>query len=373
MAKVTGVYRRGDQWWIRYTAVDPRDGRRKQLREWGGETFDAARDTLADRQEAARQGTLIHRPKKDSLTLKQLSERWLSRAEAEGKRSLAADRQRWAVILDLLGEERRLADLTNENLVRFRASLLKAKTRRGGTTSQATANRVIALFRASVRACAEGERVQITRWPMAREAPRAQTFTPAEIAKLVGAAEAKGWRNLTLAIRLASTYPIRLGSIASIRWEQVDLEAATIRLDGTQTKDGEPLTIELIPATVKLLEVWRAERDAEIAARKKSKSKSKGYPAQLFGLKSPGTQTLSPQFGRLCRDLGFTGRRFHDLKRTTITKLLAAGANIADASALSGTTVQTLSKHYVGSGDRRRELIALAALAVPAAPKRRRK
>jgi integrase len=369
--KGTGVFVRGGVWWIRFT-----DQHGKQVREStkirvDAETVhqqmpdgkvrkltprDRALEVLTKERNEVVDRTFKIKRRRRGLTLEALRDEWLKHAEANDHKAIAADRQRWGVILDVLGAKTTVESLTNKALVDFRAKLLKRPTRRGATTSQLTANRVIALLRVSVNTCAQGHEVNVTEWPMAEEKRfrRNVVFSAKEIETLIAGAESREMPALALAIHLAATYPVRLGAIASLRWDQIDFKARTARLTGLQTKEGKPLTVDLIPDTIERLRAWKKAQDEA--------GKDLRYPGQVFQLKPPGTQTLSPMFGRLRDELGLKGKRFHDLKRTTASNLLAAGATIADVSEMSGTSPETIAKVYSAGVQRKRELLERAVM-----------
>lgn len=353
MPKRAGVYKRGKVWWIRYTnAVG------EQVRESAKtESQEEAVAHLERERAKSRDEALGIRRKRRGVTLGELRTLWLERAESKHAKAIPADRQRWKLIIELLGEAMTVESLTDEALVKFRAALQKRKTRRGKVTSPATANRVVALLRAAVRACAADCDVPATRWPMAKERSRNAVYTAAEIDALQAAAIATGQPALALAIHIAATNPIRLGAIASMRWEQIDFTAAEVRLDALQTKEGKPLVVDLIPETVEHLKAWKAEQ----AAHAKTLPEGLPYPGQVFQYKPPGTQVLSSAFARLRRSIGIDDRRFHDLKRTTVSRLLMSGATTADVSEMSATSAVTISKSYSAGLQRKRDLLTRAA------------
>ncbi|MBI4815516.1 MAG: tyrosine-type recombinase/integrase [Deltaproteobacteria bacterium] len=97
---------------------------------------------------------------------------------------------------------------------------------------------------------------------------------------------------------------MRLGEIAGLRWNQVDLAASIVKLGQADTKTGESRRVPLSAEAVAALRAWPRALSCEILGTT--------------------TANLSPQFGDLARKLGIEDLRFHDFRHTAATNLRRA-------------------------------------------------
>ena len=93
---------------------------------------------------------------------------------------------------------------------------------------------------------------------------------------------------------LGATSGLRLGDIANLRWEALDLEAGLLRLQ-TQKTDA----VVVVPLHTGFLD-WLATQPRGIA-------KAYVFPT-LAGIETAGRKGLSVQFGDIMRKAGVTGR-----------------------------------------------------------------
>lgn len=94
-------------------------------------------------------------------------------------------------------------------------------------------------------------------------------------------------------IVIALETAMRLGEIMNITWENIDLKKATLTIP--TSKNGQRRTI---PLSSKVLTLF------------------KSLPRSTTGEVFPGNSAkkISKRFSRLCKNLGITGLRFHDLR-----------------------------------------------------------
>jgi integrase len=101
----------------------------------------------------------------------------------------------------------------------------------------------------------------------------------------------------------------RRTEIGSLRWNEVDLERATISLPVERTKNKRAHVVPLSPPVLEIL---------------KAKQQSRG--ATLFGITDKGFTDWSKSKAALdTRITGLTGWRLHDLRRTTVTGMAGLG------------------------------------------------
>ncbi|HUF04341.1 MAG TPA: site-specific integrase [Aridibacter sp.] len=130
-------------------------------------------------------------------------------------------------------------------------------------------------------------------------------------------------------ILLAVDSGMRRGEILKLRWEDIDFEAETIKIVGTHTK---------------------TERERLVPLTQRTKT-------ELLGLREISDSVGPFPFADFKRSwatvkeiAGIDDLRFHDLRRTAITKWIMQGNPIAMAGKLAGhTNLDTTLKHYTSS------------------------
>lgn len=168
--------------------------------------------------------------------------------------------------------------------------------------------------------------VQMVRKPQSPQA-RSRVLTDEEVAKLLEALEPTGRRShwTKPAVKLALATAMRRGELLSLRWEHIDLQARTAFLP--DTKNGESRTVPLSSVAVQVL----AELPRHISGGV--------FPVKAF--------TLDAAFKRGLRRAGLDGVRFHDLRRTAITKMAEKLPNVIELAAVSGhKSLMVLKRYY---------------------------
>lgn len=168
--------------------------------------------------------------------------------------------------------------------------------------------------------------VQLVRKPQSPQA-RSRVLTDEEAAKLLQALEPTGRRsNWTKpAVQLALATAMRRGELLALRWEYIDLEARTAFLP--DTKNGESRTVPLSTAAVQVLTA---------------------LPRHISGVVIPVKYfTLDAAFKRACKRVGLNDVRFHDLRRTAITRMAEKLPNVIELAAVSGhKSLMVLKRYY---------------------------
>lgn len=168
--------------------------------------------------------------------------------------------------------------------------------------------------------------VQMVRKPQSPQA-RSRVLTEEEAAKLLQALEPTGRRShwTKPAVQLALATAMRRGELLALRWEYIDLEARTAFLP--DTKNGESRTVPLSTAAVQVLAV---------------------LPRHISGMVIPVKYfTLDAAFKRACKRAGLDGVRFHDLRRTAITRMAEKLPNVIELAAVSGhKSLMVLKRYY---------------------------
>jgi integrase len=174
---------------------------------------------------------------------------------------------------------------------------------------------------------------------LAREA-----FSPQEVALLVAEASG-GWKG---AVILAATSGLRLGDVAKLRWEAVDLEAGLLHIETQKT--GEVVVLPIHPDFAHWLSA-QSERGI---------GKAYVFPG-LADTGTSGAQGLSRQFRAIMEKAGITERivgadggkgrarsskGFHSLCHTFVSQLANSGVVSEIRQKLVGHTDSGVHKKY---------------------------
>jgi integrase len=155
----------------------------------------------------------------------------------------------------------------------------------------------------------------------------------------------------------------RRGEIASLRWE--DVEGDVIRLRAENAKNGEPRSVTLSGELGKLIERRKAERQVKTPSGAVLASfifHHKGEPIGDFR-KAWATACVATNVGRfVCdacnetlpghrceecnRDARYTGRIFHDLRRTAVRNMVRAGVPERVAMTIIGHKTRSVFDRY---------------------------
>ena len=168
--------------------------------------------------------------------------------------------------------------------------------------------------------------VQMVRKPQSPQA-RSRVLTDEEVSKLLTALEPTGRRShwTKPAVQLALATAMRRGELLSLRWEDVDLQNRTAFL--SDTKNGDSRTVPLSTAAVQVL----AELPRHISGVV--------IPVKFF--------TLDAAFKRARKRAGLDDVRFHDLRRTAITRMAEKLPNVIELAAVSGhKSLMVLKRYY---------------------------
>lgn len=236
-----------------------------------------------------------------------------------------------------------LSELTSARLARWRDERKKE-------VSQETVRRELGILRAAINIAIRdwgivlprGNPVSLIRLPSPGPS-RDRRLSKEEEQRLLRECEhyEKDARSLPIGkiIRFAIATAMRRGEIASLRWENIDLQRRVALLP--LTKNGEARRVPLSTAALEALpspldelvgDVWGATEDAITKA---------------FG------RILKRARNRYCEEQGdcadpdlLVGIRFHDLRHEGVSRLIERGLNIMEVSAVSGHKSLDMLKRY---------------------------
>jgi integrase len=273
-----GSIRKDPQRGTWYFVIDTsQGGKRRQVKRRGFTSRAEAQRELDKVRGVAPTGR-AHRPDRSTLAV-YLTERWLPTLEASPRlkvTSIAGYSNAAKHLVRHLGRKR-LDQLAPDDFTRLYATLRRS----GGRHGQGLSERSVRYVHVTARK-ALGDAV---RWrllgfnpvseadPPAQQQPKPRAWTPAEVAAFLVAAEQDRWWPLWLT---AATTGMRRGELAGLRWENLDLDKATLVVTHNRvvlghavveydTKNRKARTISLDASTVEALRAWRrAQREERL-------------------------------------------------------------------------------------------------------------
>jgi integrase len=157
--------------------------------------------------------------------------------------------------------------------------------------------------------------------------------SPAEIGRALAAAEAIAPEFGTF-VRVVAATGARRGEICALRWQAVDLDAGTVRIDAsavaapgeTRVKDTKTHTRRVVtqdPETVANLRAHRRLTSARaLAAGSRLADDGYAFSAEVDGALPWRPDAVSKRWARARRVAGLDGVRVHDLRHFQATMLL---------------------------------------------------
>lgn len=167
--------------------------------------------------------------------------------------------------------------------------------------------------------------VQMVRKPPSPQA-RSRVLTEEEVSMLLQALEPTGRRSRWTKpiVELALATAMRRSELLSLRWEHIDLNARTAFLP--DTKNGDSRTVPLSSAAMLVLAGLPRHISGTV------------FPVEFF--------SLSAAFKRGLKRAGLNDVRFHDLRRTAITRMAEKLPNVIELAAVSGHKSLMVLKQY---------------------------
>jgi integrase len=131
----------------------------------------------------------------------------------------------------------------------------------------------------------------------------------------------------------------RQGEILSLKWSNVDLKENTVTLDVGSTKNEEGRVIYMTDELKSLLsKQWR---------ERKASGKLLPY---VFPNEGRTNRLVKTRFNRAwrkaCKDAGYPGKYFHDLRRTAVRNMVRAGISERVAMMISGHKTRSIFDRY---------------------------
>jgi len=208
----------------------------------------------------------------------------------------------------------------------IRAFIYKRQTE-GATNG--TINRPLALLRRMFNLAVQDRKLRdVPHVPMLKEAPPRKGFLEhADYQKL----RQELPEHLRPILAVGYFTGMRLGEIRDLRWSNVSLDDAEIRLDPGTTKNDEPRTISLVTELLEMLKIAREKGpDAEF----------------VFTCDGQRVGSFYKAWKSACKRAGLAGLLFHDLRRTGLRNLVRAQVPERVAMKISGHKTRAVFERY---------------------------
>lgn len=159
-------------------------------------------------------------------------------------------------------------------------------------------------------------------------------------------------------LRLAAFTGMRRSEILGLQWRDVDLDEAVVRVRRARIKDGYEMVekerpksnrgrrvIDLDPATVQILDLWAKTQDGERREWAEAYEDTGAVFTNEDGTKLHADR-IAQAFDRWSNSAPVPTIRFHDLRHTHASLLLAQGVPVVDVAYRLGDTPETILSTY---------------------------
>jgi integrase len=337
------IYRRGRVWWIKWST----DGKRRRESSKSERDVDAIR-LLRRRIEEAARDRRRDPVAENRVTMKDLFEALVADYTANGRRSGRTLTFRLAPLREAFGQDK-ARSVTTARIARY------AQERLAAGKARATVNRELAALRRAFTIAVERERLSVApRMKLFAEHNVRQGFVeqadfdalvshlPADLQDFARFAYGSGWRK---------------GEIATLEWSAADKDTTRVTLRREHSKNGEPRVLPLVGGLAEIIARCRKNREYKTLSGETALSiyvfHRRGEPVGEFrkawaaaciaaGFARPKLDAAGrPVLDRKGQPLVTPTLIFHDLRRSAVRNLVAAGVD--QAVAMRVTWHQTIS------------------------------
>jgi integrase len=332
------IFQRGAVYWIKYY----RNG--KPYRETSGSDKESeARKLLKKRLGEIALGRFVG-PDAERVTIRELAEDYLNDYRVNGRKSLEKAEE-MVTRLDDEGNKKDsplMANFGDCKAHSLRADMVNAyvSQRLEKGAANATINRELAALKRMYNLGLKSERIYRKPYiPMLKEDNvRAGFFEHGEFIALRNA--------LPAYFKPVATFAYYTGwrkqEILTLRWNQVDLNARTVRLEPGTTKNDKG---RLIILDGELLETVKAQWEKRKVAEIPGQSPTLLCPF-VFHRNGNAIRDFRHCWEAACKAAGLTGRLFHDFRRTAVRNMVRAGVHEQVAMKLSGHKTRSVFDRY---------------------------
>lgn len=297
------LYKRGNTWWVRFTAPNG-----ERIRRSAGTEDKQLAQEYHDRLKV--ELWRIHRlGEKPRRTWQEVAVRWMRETDTKGDHHKDIAKLRW---LDQFLRNHHLDEITRDVVDQIAAA-------KKVEASASTANRYLALLRAILRRARDD-------WEWIETIPRVRLFpepkkrvrwiTQAQAAKLVS--ELPPHLATMAAFTLATG--LRQANVSWLRWDQVDLERRTAWIHADQSKSRRAIAVPLNEDAMRVLLQQRGT-----------------HPVFVFTYKdAPVARTTTKAWKAALARAGIEDFRWHDLRHTWASWHVQNGTSLQELMELGG-------------------------------------
>ena len=307
-----------------------RSGRsiKKTIGPWPAFGLEAARDAAEEAIRAAKRG---EDPRaRSGLLVEEAVADWLRRDQAKNKSAAEVERIFEKKVLDPSSRPcwrgRALAEITRADC----REIIEAVADKGAPT---TSRRLHAHLHKFLRWCVGVGMIAAN--PMAempklgKEVSRDRVLSDVELGLIWRSAPSLGYP-FGPAIQLLALTAARRDEIMSLRWSEVDLDAAEIRLPGERTKNGRPHVIPLSPMALDIVRSLPRlsidGNDSPFVFTTTGRSRASGTSRAKARLdKLISERAIKEATERVGDPVRVEAWRIHDLRRTAATRMAELG------------------------------------------------
>lgn len=323
------IYKRGKTYWVKYY----RNGRPCF------ESTHSGKKSVATRLLKIREGRVAEGRLPELRILKtcvdDLVDLYLKDYENNGRKSIVRARQ-FAELIKERFAGMRAAHITTEQIMDYRIE------RREEGVKDSTINRELAALRRMFRLGQKQSPPMVDQIPnieFVRENNVRRGFF--ELEEFYALREALP-DHLKVAATIAYFTGMRLGEILDLRWDHIDWDNGTIRLDPGTTKNNEGRLLPMMSDVRETLEQWwlKTEKDSPKCP-------------WICHYRGERFSRIYRAWRTACKRVGLEGRLFHDLRRSAVRNLVRAGVPQAVAKKISGHKTDSVFNRYniVSQGD----------------------
>ena len=256
-----------------------------------------------------------------------LADAWLAHAKRR-KTSWTKDRRHLLIAREFFGEDTIADGLRRRDVEAFVDYLLRTyRSPRGKPISADTVNHYLATLRSAFNRAVDEELLQSSPAKKVADLPtnnqRERIVTQTELRLLLGLASPE----MKLGILIAYDTAMRQGEIWDLTWDRVDLKAAVVSLRAGDTKTSRARRVPLTPRLVRVLR-WRLTRRTG---------------ERVFKTKA---SSASDRFCDLRDRANLKDVRFHDLRHTAATRMVAQGVSLLHLKKIGGWTKWSTLERY---------------------------
>jgi integrase len=131
----------------------------------------------------------------------------------------------------------------------------------------------------------------------------------------------------------------RKGEVLPLEWSQVDFQAGEVRLWDSKNDEGRTFPFHVLPH---LAEIMEAQRERTRALERKTGT----IIPWVFHCHGRPIKSMDGAWRAACERAGFKGWFFHDLRRSAVRELEAAGVSRSTAMSFTGHKTESIYKRY---------------------------